>query len=137
MVLVVGSTGMVGSEICQRLTRQGEKVRALVRATSSSDKVAFLRGCGVEVFVGDLKNTGSLALACQGVDAVISTGPLPSPRRRETRLDRSMMLDNCTCRRCKDCRCQSVCFCFISPPIRYFLPAGRGESARRARDRRT
>jgi uncharacterized protein YbjT (DUF2867 family) len=73
MVLVVGSTGMVGSEICRRLMRQGEKVRALVRATSSSEKVASLRGCGVEVFVGDLKDTGSLADACRGVDAVIST----------------------------------------------------------------
>jgi len=73
MVLVVGSTGMVGSEICQRLTRQGEKVRALVRPTSSSEKLASLRGCGVEVFVGDLKDTSLLAGACRGVDAVIST----------------------------------------------------------------
>ena len=73
MVLVVGSTGMVGSEICRRLMRQGERVRALVRPTSSSEKVASLRGCGVEVFVGDLKDTGSLADACRGVDAVIST----------------------------------------------------------------
>jgi uncharacterized protein YbjT (DUF2867 family) len=73
MVLVVGSTGMVGSEICQRLTKQGEKVRALVRPTSSSEKLASLRGCGVEVFVGDLKDTSSLAGACRGVDAVIST----------------------------------------------------------------
>ena len=73
MVLVVGSTGMVGSEICRRLASQGEKVRALVRPTSSSEKVASLRGCGVEVFVGDLKDTGSLAGACRGVDAVIST----------------------------------------------------------------
>jgi uncharacterized protein YbjT (DUF2867 family) len=73
MVLVVGSTGMVGSEICQRLTRQGEKVRALVRPTSSSEKLASLRGCGVELFVGDLKDKSSLAGACRGVDAVIST----------------------------------------------------------------
>jgi uncharacterized protein YbjT (DUF2867 family) len=73
MVLVVGSTGMVGSEICKRLTRQGEKVRALVRPTSSSEKLASLRGCGVEVFVGDLKDSSSLAGACRGVDAVIST----------------------------------------------------------------
>jgi uncharacterized protein YbjT (DUF2867 family) len=73
MVLVVGSTGMVGSEICRRLASQGEKVRALVRPTSSSEKVASLRGCGVEVFVGDLKDPGSLADACRGVDAVIST----------------------------------------------------------------
>jgi uncharacterized protein YbjT (DUF2867 family) len=57
MILVVGATGMVGSEICQRLSRRGEKVRALVRTTSSVDKVALLRRRGVEVCVGDLKDT--------------------------------------------------------------------------------
>ena len=40
MILVVGATGMVGSEICQRLSSRGEKVRALVRTTSSAYKVA-------------------------------------------------------------------------------------------------
>jgi uncharacterized protein YbjT (DUF2867 family) len=73
MILVVGATGMVGSEICQRLSRRGEKVRALVRTTSSAEKVALLRGCGVEVCVGDLKDPDSLAPACRGVNAVIST----------------------------------------------------------------
>ncbi len=73
MILVVGATGMVGSEICQRLSRRGEKVRALVRTTSSTEKVALLRGCGAEICVGDLKDPGSLADACRGADAVIST----------------------------------------------------------------
>jgi uncharacterized protein YbjT (DUF2867 family) len=73
MILVVGATGMVGSEICQRLSRRGEKVRALVRTTSSPEKVALLRGCGAEIFVGDLKDPDSLANACRGANAVIST----------------------------------------------------------------
>jgi uncharacterized protein YbjT (DUF2867 family) len=73
MILVVGATGMVGSEICQRLLRRGEKVRALIRTTSSTEKVALLRGCGAEVCVGDLKDPDSLAGACRGVNAVIST----------------------------------------------------------------
>jgi uncharacterized protein YbjT (DUF2867 family) len=73
MILVVGATGMVGSEICQRLSRRGEKVRALVRTTSSTEKVALLRGRGAEVWVGDLKDPDSLAGACRGVNAVIST----------------------------------------------------------------
>ena len=73
MILVVGATGMVGSEICQRLSRRGEKVRALVRTTSSAEKVALLRGCGAEVCVGDLKDPDSLAGGCRGVPAVIST----------------------------------------------------------------
>jgi uncharacterized protein YbjT (DUF2867 family) len=73
MILVVGATGMVGSEICQRLSRRGEKVRALVRTTSSAERVALLQGCGAEVCVGDLKDPDSLARACRGVKAVIST----------------------------------------------------------------
>jgi uncharacterized protein YbjT (DUF2867 family) len=73
MILVVGGTGMVGSEICQRLSRRGEKVRALVRTTSSTEKVTLLGRCGAEVCVGDLKDPESLAGACHGVNAVIST----------------------------------------------------------------
>jgi uncharacterized protein YbjT (DUF2867 family) len=73
MVLVVGATGLVGGEICQRLIRRGERVRALVRETSSKEKVEALRSAGVELCVGDLKDAGSIAAACRGVEAVIST----------------------------------------------------------------
>jgi uncharacterized protein YbjT (DUF2867 family) len=34
MNLVVGATGLLGSEICRRLAAAGKPVRALVRATS-------------------------------------------------------------------------------------------------------
>src|SRR5689334_8536926 len=57
MILVAGATGLVGSEVCQRLIRRGERVRALVRATSSREKVEALRSSGVELFVGDLKDS--------------------------------------------------------------------------------
>ena len=73
MVLVVGATGLVGSEICQRLMKRGEQVRALVRATSSKEKLEALRSWGVELCVGDLKDPPSIAAACRGADAVIST----------------------------------------------------------------
>jgi len=46
MILVVGATGMVGSEICQKLAGRKEKVRGLIRATSSAEKVELLRKCG-------------------------------------------------------------------------------------------
>jgi uncharacterized protein YbjT (DUF2867 family) len=72
MVLVVGATGMVGSEICQRMIRRGESVKALVRETSSKEKIEALRSLGAELCVGDLKDTQSI-IACRGVDAVIST----------------------------------------------------------------
>ena len=73
MVLVAGATGLVGSEICQRLMRRGEQVRALVRETSSKEKLEALRASGVELCVGDLKDAQSIAAACRGVNAVIST----------------------------------------------------------------
>jgi uncharacterized protein YbjT (DUF2867 family) len=63
----------VGAEICRRLTGRGAKVRALIRPTSSPDKLAFLRECGADLCVGDLKEPASLDGACEGVDAVIST----------------------------------------------------------------
>jgi len=73
MILVVGATGMLGSEICQRLAQRGETVRGLVRTTSSTEKVELLRRANVEVCIGDLKDPASLAAACRGVDEIIST----------------------------------------------------------------
>lgn len=73
MILVVGATGMLGSEICLRLARRGESVRALVRKTSAADKTNELKAAGVELVVGDLKDPASLASACLGVESIIST----------------------------------------------------------------
>jgi uncharacterized protein YbjT (DUF2867 family) len=73
MILVAGATGLVGNAVCQELARRGEKVRALVRSTSAKEKLEALRSAGAELCVGDLKDPGSLASACRGVDAVIST----------------------------------------------------------------
>jgi NADH dehydrogenase len=73
MILVVGSTGMVGSEICRRLAARGTPVRALVRATSALGKVAELQALGIETVVGDLRDPASLVAACSGVSAVITT----------------------------------------------------------------
>ena len=73
MVLVVGATGLVGGAVCQKLAARGEKVRALTRATSAKEKVEALRSSGIEIVIGDLKDSKSIAAACQDVDAVIST----------------------------------------------------------------
>ena len=73
MILVVGSTGFLGSEICRRLTSQGKAVRGLVRTTSNPERVAALKGWGVETVAGDLRDPASLAQACQGVETVITT----------------------------------------------------------------
>jgi uncharacterized protein YbjT (DUF2867 family) len=73
MILVVGSTGFLGSEICRRLTVSGKSVRGLVRSTSDPEKVARLKAMGVETILGDLREPASLAAACQGMETVITT----------------------------------------------------------------
>jgi NADH dehydrogenase len=64
---------MLGNEICRQLAASGKSVRALVRATSDPAKVETLRGYGAEIVEGDLRDAASLATACKGVSAVIST----------------------------------------------------------------
>jgi uncharacterized protein YbjT (DUF2867 family) len=71
--LLVGATGLLGHDICQRLVATGHQVRALVRPTADPGKRRALEGLGVELVEGDLKDTASLAGACAGVQAVIST----------------------------------------------------------------
>ena len=73
MNLVVGATGLLGSEICELLAAESNPVRAIVRPTSDQTKVERLRALGVEIVQGDLKDRSSLDAACRGVTAVIST----------------------------------------------------------------
>ena len=73
MILVAGSTGVLGSEIVRNLLARGEKVRAMTRKTSKPETVDRLRRAGAEIVVADLKEPASLAAACKGVDGVISS----------------------------------------------------------------
>jgi uncharacterized protein YbjT (DUF2867 family) len=73
MVLVVGSTGLLGSEIVRRARARGLPVRALARPSASPVRLEALRTHGAEIVWGDLKDRGSLEAACRGVDAVVST----------------------------------------------------------------
>jgi NADH dehydrogenase len=69
----VGSTGVVGREVCRLLRQQGHEVRGLVRVTSDPEVVGRLRDDGVEIAVGDLASPSSLNDACAGMDAVVCT----------------------------------------------------------------
>lgn len=72
-ILVVGSTGFLGMEICRQLTTSGKRVSGLVRRSSAPEKTAALKQWGVNLVEGDLKDRPSLRKALQGVDTVIST----------------------------------------------------------------
>jgi uncharacterized protein YbjT (DUF2867 family) len=85
MILVVGATGLLGSEICRRLRERGREVRALVRAGSPRENV--LRALGVHVATGDLRDHGSLVAACRDVDAVVSTATAMGSKDRTLSLN--------------------------------------------------
>lgn len=73
MILVIGGTGTVGSEVLSALGRADTKgVRALVRSPERADS---LRGLDVECVLGDLADPASLEPAFRGVDAVFLATP--------------------------------------------------------------
>jgi NADH dehydrogenase len=80
LILVVGATGMLGLEICRRLREQGRAVRGLVRP--GSPKEPLLRDLGVEIHHGDLRTPPTVAPACDGVTAVVSTATAMGARER-------------------------------------------------------
>lgn len=69
MILVVGSTGVLGRAIVTRLRVEGRLVRAMAR---SAVKASDLASLGAEVVPGDLLNPASLARACTGATQVIA-----------------------------------------------------------------
>jgi uncharacterized protein YbjT (DUF2867 family) len=73
MLLVVGATGMVGSEICRLLASNGMPFRAMVRESSEPAKVNRLKDLGAQIVKGNLCDPNSLKAACQGASAVICT----------------------------------------------------------------
>lgn len=69
MILIVGATGDLGSQITGRLLQRGEQVKVLTRQGRGTAD----RWPGVEWVPGDLKDPGSIRAACAGVDTVITT----------------------------------------------------------------
>lgn len=81
MYLVVGATGVLGSEICRLFAGEGKRARALVRPTSDQNKVKELENLNVDIAVGDLKDRSSIDAACRGVSVVISTASSTASRQ--------------------------------------------------------
>jgi uncharacterized protein YbjT (DUF2867 family) len=73
MTLVIGATGLLGTEICRRLASAGKPFRAMVRSTSDPAKKETLRRLGGKLVEGDLKDRASLGRACADTAAVITT----------------------------------------------------------------
>lgn len=74
LILVVGATGTVGSEVVKQLVAGGHRVRALVRDPAR----AATLGTGVEIVVGDLERPDTLGPAFAGVEKAFVLAP-PTP----------------------------------------------------------
>jgi NADH dehydrogenase len=70
MILIVGATGQLGGRVVTSLRALGLPTRALVRPQTDGSR---LQQAGAEIVEGDLRDPASLARACEGVDAVLST----------------------------------------------------------------
>jgi nucleoside-diphosphate-sugar epimerase len=67
-VLVTGATGFIGAALTERLAARGDRVRALVRATS---RTAALEQLGAELVLGDVCDHSALARAVDGCEVVV------------------------------------------------------------------
>jgi Nucleoside-diphosphate-sugar epimerases len=93
MILVTGSTGLVGSHLIYDLLRKGNKVKALVRKSSSTDKILqtfkLYTSEAEELFKqiiwvkGDVTDIIALTDALEGVDQVYHTAALVSFNPRD------------------------------------------------------
>ncbi|MBN3906549.1 MAG: aromatic alcohol reductase [Nostoc sp. NMS1] len=78
IVLVVGSTGMLGSKIVAALVDKGTVyIRAMVRSINDSSaenrqKIEAMKAKGVTIVEGDLMKPETLLSVCDGVDVVVS-----------------------------------------------------------------
>jgi uncharacterized protein YbjT (DUF2867 family) len=70
MILIAGATGRLGGQVARALLDNGHRVRILARRGSA---YASLEAGGAQVAFGDLRDPVSLAAACAGVDAVLTT----------------------------------------------------------------
>jgi nucleoside-diphosphate-sugar epimerase len=66
-ILVTGATGFLGGHLCERLVKEGNTVRALVR---NPEKCARLRSLGVEIVVGNLFDPETVEQAMKGIGVV-------------------------------------------------------------------
>lgn len=68
--LVTGASGFVGSHLCRRLCQRGYQVKALIRQTSSLER---LRELDIDLAYGDLRDIFSLHSALKGMEIVFHT----------------------------------------------------------------
>jgi len=79
MILIIGGTGKVGSELVKQMAETKSPARVLVRNAEKAKKV---EGLGLEVVVGDLTNLISIEDALKGIEKMFLLTP-PSPNEAD------------------------------------------------------
>ncbi|MDX1621013.1 MAG: NmrA family NAD(P)-binding protein, partial [Nitriliruptorales bacterium] len=85
MILVIGATGQLGSDIVQRLSEHGRRVRAFVREGSTHADLRALPG--VEIAIGDLQDLDSIDRAVKGATHIVATANTVAPRKGDRRAE--------------------------------------------------
>lgn len=82
-ILVTGGAGFIGSNLCEELLRQGNKVVCLDNfATGKPENILpFLSDPNFKLIVGDIRNLGDCRKAVEGVDFVLHEAALGSVPR--------------------------------------------------------
>jgi len=87
-ILVTGAAGRIGANLCKRLLEKGYEVRGFV--LPDDPKEAKLKGLGVEIFHGDLRDQEAVDKAMEGVERVAHLGYImgrPKGMSRATEFD--------------------------------------------------
>ncbi|TJX38182.1 MAG: NAD-dependent epimerase/dehydratase family protein, partial [Mesorhizobium sp.] len=80
--LIIGATGLLGSEMAKASARNGDSLHVLVRPATSGngERMRPLKELGATVHIGDLDDYDSLLRAVGKVDRVISSVHVGSAR---------------------------------------------------------
>ena len=83
-ILVTGATGFIGSHLTERLAKEGNSVRALVRASEvgsneRKETIEILKKLNIEICLGDLLDKESLEKAVKNIDVVFHLAAIARP----------------------------------------------------------
>ena len=134
-VLVLGASGFVGRSVCARLAAAGFAVRALTRERLKSRPLTVIPS--LEIFLGSPHDDASLALALDGMDAVVNLVGILHQSRRESFEKVHAQLPARLARACRSVgvrRLVHVSALHADPggPSEYLRSRGRGEAALRS-----